>query len=94
MLGFSKETLIAVICNIEGREWRQRNIQSRRTKAENARAGTTDDVVCLFSIMRDTIGQNLQVKFGFRKVCTEFKKMLDPDLPYYYHMSKKAEKKH
>lgn len=44
----------------------------------------------MFSIMRDTIGRNFttkQVKFGFRKVCAELRKRLDPDLPYYYHTS-------
>ena len=88
ILGWSRETLVAVICNIEGREWRRRNSQGR--PAENPRASTTDDVECMFSIMRDVISRNFttkQVKFGFRKVCTEFRKRLDPDLPYYYHTS-------
>lgn len=43
-----------------------------------------------FSIMRDTIGANFttkQVKFVFRKVALEFEKRLDPDLPFYYHIS-------
>ena len=75
-------------CNIEGREWRQCNSLARR--AENPRASTTDDVECMFSIMRDIIGHNFttkQVKFGFCKVCAKFKKRLDPDLPYYYYTS-------
>ena len=50
----------------------------------------SDDAECFFSVMRDAIGQNFttkQVKYGFRKVCTEFMKQLDPDLPFYYHTS-------
>lgn len=38
----------------------------------------------------DTIGLNFtakQVTFGFRKMCTEFNKRLDPNLPYFYHTS-------
>ena len=45
---------------------------------------------CFFSVLRDTIGRNFttkQVRFGFRKACVEFKKQLDPDLPFYYHAS-------
>ena len=40
--------------------------------------------------MRDAIGRNFtikEVKFGFRKVCAEFTKRLDPHLPFYYHTS-------
>ena len=40
--------------------------------------------------MRDAVGRNFttkEVKFGFRKVCAEFTKRLDPDLPFYYHTS-------
>jgi hypothetical protein len=40
--------------------------------------------------MRDTIGQNFttkQVRYGFRKICCEFIKRLNPELPFYYHTS-------
>ena len=88
--GFSRETLAAVIANIESREWRRIENAKCGRKPEHPRASTTDDVECFFSIMRDSIGQNFttkQVKFAFRKVCTEFTKRLDPDLPFYYHTS-------
>ncbi len=54
------------------------------------RSGTSDDVECFFSVMRDTIGRDFtvkQVKYGFRIVCNEFMKRLDSDLPFYYHTS-------
>ena len=40
--------------------------------------------------MRDNIGKNFtlkEVKFNFRKVCMEFWKRIDPNLPYFYHTS-------
>ena len=49
VLGFSKETLVAVVVNIEGREWRR-----RMHKSEHPRASTSDDVKCFFSMMRCT----------------------------------------
>ena len=89
VLGFSKETLVALVTNIEGREWQRRQIANGRLP-EHPRASSTDDVECFFSIMRDAVGRNFttkEVKFGFRKVCAEFTKRLDPDLPFYYHTS-------
>ena len=60
-------------------------------KPEHPRASTSDDVECFFSMMRDTVGQNFTTKQvqtdGFHKVCLEFTKRLDPDLPFYYHTS-------
>ena len=90
ILGFSKETLVAVVTNSEGREWRRRESINDDRQPERPRASSTDDVECFFSILRDTIGRNFttkEVKFGFRKACVEFKKRLDPDLPFYYHTS-------
>lgn len=87
-MGFSRETLAALITNIEGREWHRRKVIDSNRKPEHPRASTTDDVECLFSLMRDSIGQNFttkQVGFNIRKVYTEFTKRLDPDLPFFYH---------
>ena len=85
--GFTKETLVALTTNIESREWRR---QLPNRKPEHPRSGTSDDVECFFSVMRDTIGRDFttkQVKYGFRKICNEFMKRLDSDLPFYYHTS-------
>ena len=62
----------------------------RGNNAEHPRASISDDVECLFSMICDVIGRNFtvkQVKYEFRRVCMEFTKRLDPDLPYYYHIS-------
>ena len=89
-MGFSRETLVAMITNIEGREWHRRDCSNEKRILEHPRASSTDDVECFFSMMRDIIGQNFtvkQVKFGIRKVFGEFMKRVDPDLPFYYHTS-------
>jgi len=91
ILEFSKETVVALITNIEGREWHRREVTRRSVKPDHPRASSTDDVECFFSMMRDSLGRNFnskQVQFGIRKVYGEFIKRLDPDLPFYYHTSK------
>ena len=86
MLGLTRETVIALTTNIESREWRRRENRD----PEHPRASTTDDVECIFSIMRDMVGNHFTlqcVKYNWRKVCNEFMKRLDPSLPFYYHTS-------
>ena len=71
--GFTKEVLIALIANIETREWRRNPHQD----PEHPRASNTDDVECFFPIIRDHIGANFtlkQVQFGWRKICDEYSK--------------------
>ena len=90
VLGFSRETLSAVITNIEGREWHRRECSNSDTSVEHPRASSSDDVECFFSMMRYSIGRKFttkEVKFGIRKVFAEFVKRVDPDLPFYYHTS-------
>ena len=79
---------MALSTNIESREWKRRCHSS--TKPEHPRAASTDDVECLFSIMRDLCGSHFtvrQARYNWRKVCLEFSKRLDPELKYYYHTS-------
>ena len=90
ILGFSREILVALITNIEGREHHRRRIANSRQKPEHPRASSTDDVESFFSMMRESIGRNFttkQVAFNIRKVYSEFTKRLDPDLPFYYYTS-------
>ena len=73
-LGFSRETLVALVTNIEGREWHRRESASNNYPLEHPRASGTDNMECFFSMMRDTIGQNFttkEVKFGICKVYSE-----------------------
>ena len=81
---------MALITNIEGREWHRREVMNGDRNQEHPRASTADDVECFFSMMRDNIGLNFttkQVKFNVRKVYGEFTKRLDPDLPFYCYTS-------
>ena len=87
--GLTRESLIAVTTDIEGREFRRQR-RAGIHPPEHPRSGTTDDVECFFSVMRDLIGKDFtlkQVKVGFRKVTMEFCKRMDPDLMYFYHTS-------
>ncbi len=77
---------MALITNTEGREWRRRKRFGARQRPEHPRTSTTDDIECFFSVLRDSIGQNFltkEVKYGFCKICSEFTKRLDPDLPFF-----------
>ena len=75
--GFSRETLIAVTADIESREQKYAKNLEEGLKTEHPRASTTDDVECMFSIMRDLLGKNFtlkQVQYEWRKICGEFYK--------------------
>lgn len=82
--GFTREVVIALVANIETREWRR----TQPGPPEHPRASTSDDVECFFSIMRDQIGLNFtikQVQYAWRKICVEFQKRISPDLSFYYY---------
>ena len=87
--GFTRETLIALTTNIEGREF-QRTLNAKTGYLEHPRASTTDDVECFFSLLRDNLGKDFTLKhvqFEWRKCCLEFMKRMDPSLPFYYFTS-------
>ena len=89
--GFTRETLIALTTTIESREWIRRRNSSKKLPPEHPRASTTDDVECFFSLTRNMIGNHFTVKdiqFGWRKICNEFAKRLDKELPFYYYTSR------
>lgn len=77
MKGFSRETLIALIANIESREWRREYITKHSLPPEHPRASTTDDVECFFSLLRDSVGKG----FTLKEV-----KYLNQFLVYYYYL--------
>ena len=88
--GFTRETTIALTTDIESCECKRRELATRAEKGENPRASTTDDVECLFSIMRDLAGKHFtlrQAKYTWRKASLEFSKRLDPALGFFYHTS-------
>lgn len=87
VLGFTKQTVIALTTNIESVEWKRREYSTLNQPMENPRSSTTDDVECMFSIMRDLTGKHFtlrEAKYTWRKVCLEFAKRLDPDIGFFY----------
>ena len=64
--GFSRETLNAVIANVETREWRREFNLREGIPPEHPSASTTDDVECFLSVLRDSVGKN----FTLKEVCT------------------------
>ena len=88
--GFTRETVIAVTTNIEGREFHRRKVAEMGGSPDNPRASTTDDVECFFSVVRDNLGKDFslkRVRFEWRKLCIEYMKRMDPTLPFYYYTS-------
>ena len=63
--GFSRETLVALIANIESREWRRQLCEKNGLPGEHPRASSSDDVECFFSILRDNAGKD----FTLKQVC-------------------------
>ena len=58
----SREILVAMIANIESREWRRRFLADCQLPAEHPRSSTTDDVECFFSVLRNTVGKDFTLK--------------------------------
>lgn len=88
--GFTRETLSAILVDIESREWRRQYNVTDSIPPEHPRASTTDDVQCFFSVLRDMVGKDFthkEVMFGWRKACQELTKRMDPRLPFFYHTS-------
>ena len=53
--------LVAITADICKRNYRQEFIAGRGLPLEHPRAGTTDDVECFFSVLRDVVGTLKQV---------------------------------
>lgn len=90
VLGFTKETVYALTTGIESVEWKRREYAGLGCKPETPRSSTTDDVECMFSIMRDLRGKHFtlrEARYTWRKCCIEFAKRLDPDIGFYYFSS-------
>ena len=82
--------MIAITTNIESREFQRRQIAAAGGDIEHPRSSTTDDVECFFSLLRDNLGKVFTLKhvqFEWRKMCVEFMKRMDPELPFYYYTS-------
>lgn len=67
MQGFTRETLVALIADLESREWRESYNLSNGIAVEHPRSSTTDDLECFFSILRDSVGKS----FTLKEVCNQ-----------------------
>lgn len=88
MCGLTRETLVVSTTTIESREWAQIRRVKDNLPPEHPLASSTDDVECFFSILRNTIGVDFTTKkvmIEWRKVCIEFAKRINPDIPFYYY---------
>lgn len=66
---------MALIANIESREWRREFCSKNGLPPEHPRASSTDDVECFFSVLRDNVGKDFTLKevyYSWRKVTEEF----------------------
>lgn len=84
--GFTLQTALEVIANIETQEHRRR-LNHMYGFAEHPRASSTDDVEAFFSLTRRLIGQTFTVQEFAQQwptIVTEFVKKIDPELPFYY----------
>ncbi|KAI8517795.1 hypothetical protein Bbelb_038120 [Branchiostoma belcheri] len=89
VLGWSRETLIAVTANIESVELR-RSENVVIGHEEHPRASTTDDVEGFFAGLHRHLGNTFTLKELHARWPTEvreFSKRIDPDLPFYYWTS-------
>ena len=53
---------MALVADIETREWRHRHNIDNSIPLEHARASTTDDVECFFSVLKDTVGKDFTLQ--------------------------------
>ncbi|XP_035665314.1 uncharacterized protein LOC118408603 [Branchiostoma floridae] len=86
VLGWSRETLVAVTANIASMELRRREAADIGYE-EHPRAGTTDDVEGFFAGLHRHLGNVFTLKQLHERWPTEvreFSKRIDPDLPFYY----------
>ena len=60
--GLTRETLVALVANIESRDWRRMFNIKNNIPAEHPRASTTDDVECFFSMLRDNVGKDFTLQ--------------------------------
>jgi hypothetical protein len=90
--GLTRETIVGVIANIERQELRRTEYQQRHFLPEHPRASSTDDVEGFIGVLHDLLGPVFDHKTfldQMPKICNEFYKRMDPNLPFFYWSSYK-----
>ena len=90
--GFTRETTTALLTTIESTEWMRKQATNGLVYLLNTQEPQrhADDVECFFSMMRDLLGSSFRLTTVMqeqRKICFEFDKRVDPQLPFYYYTS-------
>ena len=60
--GFSRETVVALLTNIDSQEYIRRQYSEQNEMPEHPRASSTDDVECFFSILHNQLGLNYNLR--------------------------------
>ena len=85
--GFTREIVVALIANCESMELRRREYATRGIPPEHPRASSTDDVEGFFSLLHGHLGDVFDHQTFLQqqpKLLSEFTKIIDPDLSFYY----------
>ena len=80
------------MANVESRIIRQKEYLERGLPPEHPRSSSTDDVEGLMSLLHEVFGPVFDMKQFYDecpKILNEFKKRIDPDLPFFYYTGAK-----
>ncbi|CAB3977744.1 Hypothetical predicted protein [Paramuricea clavata] len=85
--GFTREIVVALIANCKSMELRRREYANRGISPEHPCASSTDNVEGFFSLLHGHLGDVFDHQTFLQqqpKLLSEFTKMIDPDLSFYY----------
>jgi hypothetical protein len=94
--GLTRETVVGLIANIESQELRREEYQQRQLPPEHPRASSTDDVEGFIGVLHALLGPIFDHKTfldQMPKICSEYYKRMDPNLPFFYWTSYKDQYK-
>ena len=75
------------VANLESRRVRHLEYEQKQLPPEHPRASSTDDVEGFVALLHEVFGPVFDLKQFFdesTKILNEFKKRIDPNLPYFY----------
>lgn len=90
--GLTREIVVGLFANLDGREMRRTEYVERGLKAEHPRASSSDDVEGFISPLHEMLGPVFDLKNFHdesRKILNEFTKRINPQLPFYYWIGSK-----
>ena len=76
--------MVGLVANLESRLIRQKECMDRGIPMEHPRSSSTDDVEGFFSLLHKPVFDLKQFYDQCPKILNEFKKRIDPDLPFFY----------